>query len=100
MEKRLELHEKLLTLCKNVYYQPPSSEKMVYPCIRYSPTVPDVKYADNRVYASRHAYLVTYISRLPADGISDRFFDTFSYIHPDRYYTADNLHHYTFVLYY
>ena len=100
MGTRLEFNEALLNLVPHAYYQPPATVRMEYPCIVYDLSKIDSKYADNMSYARRRAYLLTLITRLPADSELDDIMDAFSYIRFDRHYTADNLHHYTFELYY
>lgn len=100
MGTRLELHEELLSLAPNVYFQPPSSVKLSYPCIVYHLSDIDTLYADNRSYKNFKSYLVTYISRRPNDEKVDEILNHFSYCRFDRPYVADNLQHYAFVLFY
>ena len=57
MGRRLEFQEVLQSLIgirpdgkKNVYFQPPSSVKMNYPCIVYSLSRISVKKANNKLY--------------------------------------------------
>ena len=101
MASRRNLQTELETILgsRNVYYQPPESVKMKYPAIVYSRKNIDNIFADDTVYTQNHAYELTVIdpnpdseivmkvSRLPAC--------TF-----DRRYTADNLTHDVFRLYY
>lgn len=97
---RLELHNLLIeTLGSNhVYYQPPESFKMVYPCIVYSRTDIDPLRADDSAYVKRHRYLVTHIGWNPDDDTVEKLADIrgFSY---DRHFVSDGLHHdvFTFV---
>ena len=97
---RLELHELLLKTIGNgnVYYQPPESFKMAYPCIVYSRTAIDPLRADDEAYVKRHRYLVTHIGRDPDDCVIENLADIrgFSY---DRHFVSDGLHHdvFTFV---
>lgn len=73
MEKRLQLHSKLVELLgsRHVYYQPPSTVKMEYPCIVYSPEPTLRKDADNLIYFKRRRYHLIYISRDPDDPMVD-----------------------------
>lgn len=100
MASRESLHEKLLTISPNVYYQTPSSIKMQYPCIRYSLQRQKTRHADNIRYKNHDCYLVTYISRHVYDEIINIMPTKFTYCRFDRPYTADNLHHYVFEIYY
>ena len=83
----------------HVYFQPLANQNMEYPAIRYSRKKIDNNYADNSIYAQHHAYelividadpdseIVTKVSKLP----TCRF---------DRTYSADNLNHTIFTIYY
>ena len=101
MASRLQLQTELEELLgsKNVYYQPPASVRMKYPAIVYSRENIENEHADDNVYMQKYFYqvividedpdseIVSKVSRLPAC----RF---------DRHYTADNLNHDVFTLYY
>ena len=52
MNRRLELHSKLVQLIgnNNVYFQPPASVKMSYPCVVYNIGNGEAKRADNQLY--------------------------------------------------
>ena len=102
MEKRLQLQAELERILgsKNVYFQAPPSFQMSYPCFRYELDKIDAKYADNHVYMKKKAYLITYITEDPDDDLSDEMFGVFPMIHFDRPYTADNLHHFVYKIYY
>ena len=100
MATRRELHTELLKITPNVYYQPPSSVQMKYDCIVYDLSNIDALHADDIKYQTFKSYLVTYISRQPADDKVDEILRSFRYVRFDRHYTADNLHHYSFVLYF
>ena len=102
MESRLRLQAELEKILgsKNVYFQPPSSFQMLYPCFRYELSDIDKKSADNRVYMKKKAYSVTYITYDPDDDLSDELFDAFQMIRFDRPYVADNLHHFVYKIYY
>ena len=100
MATRQELHAKLLEHTGNVYYQPPATVRMVYPCIIYDLSKVDSIYADNMAYRNMKGYEMTYISQNPSDSKIDEILESFRYIRFDRHYTADNLHHYTFSLFY
>lgn len=93
--KRLDLHDKLLLLCKNVYYQPPETIKMTYPCIIYSLERDNVLNADDAIYNRKKRYSVTIVDRDPDSLLPDSFSDAFN-VGMERHFTSDNLHHYIY----
>jgi hypothetical protein len=101
MDRRLELHELLCEALgsRNVYFQPPASKVMVYPCIRYKLYDINNIYADNLVYLQKVGYEIIVIDRDPDSEIVKRV-SKISGIRFNRFYTADNLNHSVFVLYY
>lgn len=98
---RLEFQTFLETLKgdKNVYFQPPPSLRMNYPAIRYKLYAIRNVAADNLPYFQGTGYEMTYITKNPDDPmvqtLSKLPMCTF-----DRFYTSDNLNHYTFVIFY
>lgn len=84
---------------RNVYFQPPESIKMNYPCIVYSRNDGRTQFANNRPYRFTKRYSLTYISRNPEDDMVDKIAELPMCIY-DRHYTADNLHHDTFQIYF
>lgn len=113
IEFRNYLKEK--TGVKNLYFQPPESIKMKYPAIIYSIDKVDNRFAGNKNYLQLISYQVILI-----DNSSDDtwFWDTFNFksdIIPsdifkklsklpmcrfERAYTANNLNHFVFSIYY
>lgn len=67
MGQRLDLQSILETLLGtgNVYFQPPASKQMVYPCIVYKRDDADTTFADNIPYYRSIRYLVTIIDPDP-----------------------------------
>ena len=100
MGTRAQLHNELLTLAPKAYYHPPTSIKMAYPCFVYDLSKVSTIYADDRSYHNFPAYSLTYISQTLADSKVFEVLDHFQYCRFDRHYVADNLHHYTFELFY
>lgn len=82
-----------------VYFQPPSDSAMQYPCIVYHLDGIDTRYANNLPYEHHKRYLVTYIDFDPDMTIPDQIaqLPTAKF---SSYYTADNLNHYAYRLYY
>jgi hypothetical protein len=101
MAPRLELQTLLEGVLGNnhVYFQPPSSVQMVYPCIVYERDDIRTEYAGNKPYSNRSRYMVTVIDRNPDSLIPGKIavlpLCTF-----DRHYVADNLNHDVFNLYF
>lgn len=84
---------------KNVYYQPPASVRMKYPCFVYSRDNIKTLYANDNPYRKTNRYKITYISRTPDDPIIEEISDLPSCSF-DRHYTSDNLHHDVFNLFF
>lgn len=83
----------------HVYFQPPMSVKMQYPCIKYERSSTNKLPADNLSYIRHPRYTLTFISRDPDDPIVDAIANLPKCSH-DRYYAADNLNHDVFSLYF
>lgn len=99
MSRRLELSELLHEICENVYYQPPPSVQLIYPCIIYERRTGDTIFADNVPYHFTYCYTVTCIDPDPDSEIPERIAEL-PMCKMDRCYTAENLNHSTFVLYF
>lgn len=102
MASRLELHEELCEALgsRNVYFNPPESVKMQYDAIRYGLGGKDLKRANNKIYRSTNQYEGVVITRNPDTDIPDKLLARFEMISIGRPYSADNLNHYPFTLYY
>lgn len=101
METRLELHEKLCDILgsRNVYFQPPESIKMKYPAIVYKrDNIRNYK-ANNGVYRQKTVYQVTVIDKDPDSEVVYKL-SVMPYCQFNRHYTADNLNHDIFQIYY
>ena len=94
MARRLELHEILVTLLgsRHVYFQPPPSISLKYPCIIYNREMIKTTHADNKPYERKTRYQVTVIDSNPDSTIHEKVgaLPMSSY---DRFFTADNLNH-------
>lgn len=101
MGKRLELHSLLKELLEteNVYFQPPASIKMVYPCLVYARNSGDGRFANDALYVNKTRYEVTVIDKDPDSPLVDKLANLPMCIF-NRHFTADNLNHDTFYLYY
>ncbi len=96
-----ELHTLLVNLLgsENVYFQPPESYKMKYPCIVYERSNIRTDSADNRSYQKHKRYTVSVIGHDPDSEIPDRIKDL-RYCEFDRHFISDNLNHDVFNLYF
>lgn len=101
MAPRSELQELLVELLgsSNVYFQPPANIYMDYPCIVYNRNNINIRHADNAPYKHKTRYQVTYIDKNPDSLIPYKLAELplCSY---DRFFTADNLNHDVFNLFF
>lgn len=99
MRTRRDLHIILKKITDNVYFQPPESLKIIYPCIIYSRDYKNTQYADNLSYIHKNRYSIIVIDKDPDSLLPDKVADlpcaSFS-----RHYTSDNLNHDAFDLYF
>ena len=77
---------------RNVYFQPPSSMKLTYPCIVYSRSKIDPRFADNKAYIDNVRYSLILIDKNP-DSIYVKPISDLPYCSHTRFYVADNLNH-------
>lgn len=101
MGQRLDLHTLLVNLLgsENVYFQPPANVQMEYPCIVYNRDFAQTQHADNRPYRYKKRYQVTHIGRDPDSPTPDQLAEvpTSSF---ERHFTANNLHHDVFTIFF
>lgn len=103
MNRQPELQEEFCTLIgsRNVYFQPPASVRMSYPCIRYTRNPgADRRNANNKLYMSTDQYEVTIIDRDPDSKLPDKLMEHFPMCSFDRWYAADNLNHFVYTIFY
>lgn len=84
---------------KNVYFQPPESQKLNYPSIIYNLNYVDTSRANNKLYRFKKRYQVILIDRDPDSKFFDRFLQL-AYCTFDRFYTENGLNHWSFNLYF
>lgn len=101
MSRRLKLHQILVDILGsgNVYFQPPASIQMKYPCIIYGRQSTNEKRANNNLYNLTKRYQITVVDKNPDSAIPDKVARLPLCIF-DRHYNKDNLNHDVFVLYY
>ena len=107
MEKSLEtsreeLQNKFVVFLgnENVYFNPPETIRMKYPAIVYDLYRLNQRFADDKSYRSLPCYSVTIIDRQSDLDWIRNMLNEFEYCALDRVYHADNLVHYSFILYY
>ena len=105
--RRLELHTILCDIlgcpehgkeCR-VYFQSPSNVEMRYDCIRYERKKINTDFADNFPYQLLDRYQLTLIYKNPDSDLPKKI-AALSRCSHERHYTADNLHHDVFNLYF
>lgn len=98
---RTDLHTLLVSLLgsTNVYFQPPESIQLSYPCIIYRRSKIQSDHANNKPYTHRNQYTVTVMDPDPDSTIPDAISDLETAYH-DRFYTFNNLNHNIFTIFY
>lgn len=98
-DRRLKLHEILLDIVENVYFQPNENVKLKYPCIIYRRSNGHTSFADNNPYKFIPSYTITIIDKNPDSDLIDKVaaLPTATF---DRHYTYENLNHDVFVIFY
>lgn len=101
MGNRMKLQELFRSIIgsREVYYQAPENMKMQYPAIVYKRKDLYTRHANNRLYSSMTAYEVVLITEDPDSEFIQRIAEL-PYCSYDRHYTADNLNHEVFTLYF
>lgn len=102
MGSRLDLQTKLEAVLgsRYVYFQPPETLKIQYPCIIYSLSKINTIRANNSIYKTHDHYTVTIIHSNPDNTLKDEILHSFMYCSFDRVYKKDNLYHYVYDLYF
>ena len=102
MDRRLKLHEELCDILgsRNVYFQPPESVKLKYPCIIYDRAHGDTRFADDRPYTFEMSYDVTLVDADPDSHFIEDIASHFSMCVHDNHFAVDNLNHDVFRIYY
>ena len=101
MGTTLDLQNELKTLLgsNNVYFQPPSTVKMKYPCIVFTRGSGSQQFADNKTYRFTKRYTITHIGNESDPDIIDEIVKHFSMCTYDNCFINDNLYHNVFSLY-
>jgi hypothetical protein len=99
MGKRLELQSLLETFTEHVYFQPPTNVQLQYPCIVYQRDFAHTLYADGRPYKNTTRYAITVIDRDPDSDIPEKVAEMPMSAF-NRFFTADQLNHDVYVVYF
>lgn len=83
----------------NVYYQPPPTVKMKYPCIVYNREGSDTLRANNTLYRHKKRYQLTYIDQTSNETVTDEL-ERLQYCSFDGKSVVENLYHSYLTLYY
>lgn len=83
----------------HVYYQPPATVKMSYPCIVYHLDTFHTTDANNAMYNHKRRYQITYIDRDPDSEVPLKL-ENLPYSHMDSTFQTEGLNHFIFTLYY
>ena len=94
MGRRLKLQSLLEALLgsRNVYFRPPESVKLNYPCIIYARDLGNTKFADNSPYMFCLRYQLIIIDQDPDSEIPEKVALLPRCLF-ERHYVADNLNH-------
>ena len=99
MDRRLELQTILEGIVDRVYFQPPDSTKIEYPCIVYALEGIFTNPANNKNYMAINRYSMVYIDRDPdSEAIKELIMLPMTRF--DRFYRSDSLNHWSFEIYY
>lgn len=99
MGQRIDLHKRLLEIADNVYFQPPASFRLHYPCIVYERSEIATRHGNNFPYKYTKRYKITVISINPDDNMVDEI-ATLPMCSHDTFFTAENLNHDVFTIYF
>ena len=99
MGQRLTLHQILETIAPKVYFQPPTNVRLEYPCIVYHRDFADTKFADDTPYNHTKRYMIIVIDRDPDSEIPDKVAALPMSLF-NRFYTADDLNHDVYNVYF
>lgn len=99
MAQRSDLQTILEACAPHVYFQPPAKHLIEYPCIIYKRDYAVTLFADDKPYLHRKRYLVIVIDRTPDSLIPDKIAALPMCVF-DRHYTADQLNHDAFKLFF
>ena len=83
---------------RNVYFNPPESLKISYPCFVYKFTGFSNNKADDANYKTRKRYQITLIHKNPDNTLVDTL-EELQYCRYENSFVIDNLYHYVYTIY-
>lgn len=97
---RLDLHKLLASILgsKNVYFQPPSKQRIYYPAIIYSRSPYEAEHADNHGYIIHDHYMVTHVTKDP-NSITPKALAQMPNCRQEQAFKSDEMYHTVFSLY-
>lgn len=106
MGQRLDLHAKLVEIINSgnpeetrVYFQPPASISLKYPCIIYARNAKAETFANNAIYFGKRRYSITVIDEDPDSSIPEQV-SQLPLTRFAQHFTSDNLNHDVYFTYY
>lgn len=97
---RMALHDILCWVLgsPNCYFEAPSNDEMLHPCMIYNYTNDVDDFADNIHYRRSRRYTITVIDEDPDSKIPSKLTETLPYCVLDRIFAVDGLTHFVFTL--
>lgn len=83
----------------HLYFQPTSNVHMEYPALKYKLTNVTGDFANNKRYITKPSYQMTLIDENPDSEFVQKILDL-DFTVLERTYTADNLNHWVFIIFY
>lgn len=103
---RLDLHNILIDILgtkeqvkSRVYFQPPPTIKMEFPCIIYNRSNRQDFFSSDRIYLSMRQYLITVVDKNPDSLLPDKVL-ALPYCSYSTHFAVDGLNHDVYTLYY
>ena len=103
---RLDLHNIFIDIlgtknqpASRVYFQPPATVKLEYPCIIYKRSKRKNFFSNNGLYIGMNQYLVTVVDKNPDSEIPEKI-RKLPYCEFSTNFSVDNLSHDVFTLYF
>jgi len=101
MGTRLQLQTLLEAVLgsRNVYFQPPETVKLIYPCIIYSRSSANSTFANDGLYGNHTGYKIIVVDKNP-DSLIPGKVALIPMCKFETHYTRDNLNHDVYNIYY
>ena len=99
-DRRIKLHAQLVEILPNVYFNPPESVKLRYPCIVYNRSDVDIDFADDMAYKPIVRYSLTIIDLNPDSTYYMKVIEKFAGCNYVQHFNKEGLSHDVIELYY